>query len=134
MLHSKPKTMAKATNISAAVVTAAIDGAGAHAAGAAIRLEETSDDCLVPDRSLNLEALLFALNESGIYAGVQVCSAGILLWIADRTYRVRKDHLIERCKDGSWPEKGAPAWWLHIMAMRLFPDSPYARRHGGGPR
>jgi len=137
MLYSKPELIAVEGDISSSVMTGTMACPDAGDSGSS----ETpafpggaSSDCFVADRSLDLEAMLGALHESGIYAGVQTCKAGILIWIGDSAYRVRKDHLIERGKDESWPEKRAAAWWLHIMALRLFADSPYALRHGRGGR
>src|SRR3984893_6963166 len=32
-----------------------------------------------------------------------------------------------------WPAADRIAAWMHETALRLFPDSPYAKAHGGGP-
>ena len=71
---------------------------------------------------VDLEELIRDLQESGIYAGVQTSKHGLEVWICGKSYTVRVDDVI------STKEKAAAAYWLHIQAMRLFPESAYAQR------
>jgi hypothetical protein len=34
-----------------------------------------------------------------------------------------------RCDQQIWPAAGRIAAWMHETALRLFPDSPYAKAH-----
>ena len=79
-------------------------------------------DAVPPPSVVDLEGLIRDLQESGIYAGVQASNHGLAVWICGKSYTVRVDDVI------STKEKAAAAYWLHIQALRLFPESTYAQR------
>ena len=76
-------------------------------------------------RKFDLEELIYNFHRCGIHVVVQTSNVGLMLTITDRLSRIRGEQLIE------WPiqERGAAAQWLHGQALRLFPNSDYARLH-----
>ena len=78
----------------------------------------------------DFEALARELHASDIYVGLQTAVHGMMVWIADRYARRRQDLLIEFDREaGAWDLDETACEWIHTMALELFPDSPYARRH-----
>jgi hypothetical protein len=93
---------------------------GAHTAGSGAVIA-------TPD----FEALARELHASDIYVGLQTAVHGMMVWITDRSARRRQDLLIEFDGEaGAWDLDETASEWVHAMALELFPDSPYARRHG----
>jgi len=80
----------------------------------------------IPD----FEALARELHASDIYVGLQTAVPGVMVWISDRYARRRQDLLIEFDREaGAWHLDKTASEWIHAMALKLFPDSPYARRN-----
>jgi hypothetical protein len=76
---------------------------------------------------LDLEAVLRQLHSNDIRVGIQAYDEGIQVWISDRLHRVREERLFKQSSATSaWREDSA-ALWLHAAALRLFPDTAYAR-------
>ena len=81
-------------------------------------------------RQPNLSRVLRELHDSQIIAGLQTLSfGGVRLWLGDAMNATIAATTIERT-GGKWVE-GDVARWLHETALRLFPDSPYAKEHAG---
>ena len=70
-----------------------------------------------------LEKQIVDLYRSGIYVGVQATPSGFPIWMCDRTYTRRVDHVMPDCD----PAPPSIAAWLHASALEYFPDSPYAQ-------
>jgi hypothetical protein len=70
-------------------------------------------------------AVIRQLHGSDIRMGFQTYRGGISLWVSDRLHRVRAERVFDEASPLT-PEDSA-ARWLHITAVRLFPDSDYAR-------
>jgi hypothetical protein len=70
----------------------------------------------------SLERQLVELYRSGIYVGIQATPSGFLLWMCDRTYTRRIDHLMP----GQEASPVSIGDWLHANALEHFPDSAYA--------
>jgi hypothetical protein len=74
-------------------------------------------------------SLVRELHAGNIYVGLQTAAYGMMVWIADRYARHRKDVVIEfNSEAGAWDKTASE--WVHAMALKVFPDSPYAQRHG----
>jgi|SRR5580700_8288609 hypothetical protein len=76
-------------------------------------------------KRLDLETVIRQLHSSNTRMGFQTYSGGMLLWVSDRLHRVRAECLFDEASPLT-PEDSA-ARWLHMTALRLFPDSNYAR-------
>ena len=78
----------------------------------------------------DLNQVLRALHDSQIIAGIQTLSDGcVRVWLGDEMNAPITEATIAP-KGRKWPEEDA-ARWLHETALRLFPDSPYAKSHAG---
>jgi hypothetical protein len=81
-----------------------------------------------------LEVVRQGLHESEIRCGIQnePPAGGITAWIdyGSRTEKATFYGTIVGDKE-VWPAADRIAAWLHETALRLFPDSPYAKAHGG---
>jgi hypothetical protein len=81
----------------------------------------------------NLERILQQLHDSEIKCGIQAepPAGGITAWI-DYGDRTEKATFFGSIVGGfqDWPVAGI-ATWLHETTLRLYPDSPYAKVHGG---
>jgi len=79
-----------------------------------------------------LERVLQGLHESEIRCGIQnePTAGGITAWIAygSRTEKATFYGTIVGDRQ-VWPAADRIAAWLHETALRLFPDSPYAKEH-----
>jgi hypothetical protein len=55
------------------------------------------------------------------------------VWIGDELNGIRDETTINRTAAArlKWPEGFTAASWLHEAALRLYPDSKYAKEHGG---
>jgi hypothetical protein len=75
-----------------------------------------------------LEVVLQGLHESEIRCGIrnEPPAGGITAWIdfGSRTDTIVGDRQV-------WPAADRIASWMHETALRLFPDSPYAKSHTG---
>ena len=80
-----------------------------------------------------LERVLRELHDSQINAGLQtVYDDGMQVWISDQMNSHMAETSISRQGvPGAWPEEGLAARWLHETALSMFPDSAYAKTHGG---
>jgi hypothetical protein len=75
-----------------------------------------------------LEGVLRDLHDSQIDAGIETLFSGdVRVWLGDEMNRTIAETIV-RGGNKKWPGLGA-AHWLHETALRLFPDSPYAKRH-----
>jgi hypothetical protein len=78
----------------------------------------------------DLESVLRDLHDSEIMAGIQTLyDGGLRIWLGDGMDATIAETTIGRT-GRKWPEEDV-AGWLHETAMRLYPDSPYAKTHGG---
>jgi hypothetical protein len=81
-----------------------------------------------------LEGVLQGLNDSEIRCGIQnePPAGGITAWIdfGDRTEKAIFYGTIVGDRQ-VWPAADRIAAWMHETALRLFPDSPYAKSHSG---
>ena len=79
-----------------------------------------------------LESVLQGLHESEIRCGIQnePPAGGITAWI-DFGSRTEKATFYGTIVGDQqvWPAADRIAAWLHETALRLFPDSPYAKTH-----
>jgi hypothetical protein len=76
----------------------------------------------------DFESLARELHASHIYVGLQTAAHGMIIWIADRNALHREDMVIQFNEEaGTWDRTASE--WVHAMALKLFPDSPYAQRH-----
>jgi hypothetical protein len=72
--------------------------------------------------------------DSEINAGVQTFfDAGMRVWIGDESNGIQSETTINRTAAArlKWPEGVTAARWLHDVALRLYPDSKYAKEHTG---
>jgi hypothetical protein len=53
---------------------------------------------------------------------------GVRVWIGDELNGLDAEAALAR-KDAAWTDDASLAHWLHETALRLYPDSDYARRH-----
>ena len=57
------------------------------------------------------------------------------VWIGDESNGILAETTINRTANFAdprkWPEGVTAASWLHEVALRLYPDSEYAKAHGG---
>ena len=80
----------------------------------------------------DLEHILQQLHDSEINAGVQTFfDAGMRIWIGDEANGIQAETTINRTAAArlKWPEGHSAASWLHETALRLYPDSKYAKEH-----
>jgi hypothetical protein len=81
-----------------------------------------------------LKRVLRGLHESEIRCGVQnePPAGGITAWIdfGDRAEKATLYGTIVGDRQ-VWPAADRMASWLHETALRLFPESSYAKEHGG---
>jgi hypothetical protein len=79
-----------------------------------------------------LEVVLQGLHESDIRCGIQndPPAGGITAWVdfGSRTEKATFYGTIVGNRQ-VWPAADRIAAWMHETAMRLFPDSPYAKEH-----
>jgi hypothetical protein len=85
-------------------------------------------------RMATLEQVLQQLHDSEINAGVQTFyDTGMRVWIGDDANGIRTETTIDRTASfvapRKWPEGVTAASWLHEVALRLYPDSKYAKSH-----
>jgi hypothetical protein len=83
----------------------------------------------------DLESVLQQLHDREINAGVQTFyDAGMRVWIGDSN-GIHAETTINRTANFAaprkWQEGVTAASWLHEVALRLYPDSKYAKAHGG---
>ena len=80
----------------------------------------------------SLEVVLQGLHESEIRCGIQnePPAGGITAWIdfGSRTEKATFYGTIVGDQE-VWPAADRIAAWMHETALRLFPDSPYAKEH-----
>jgi len=74
----------------------------------------------------DLEMVIRELHRSDIRVGFQTFSGGMAIWIGDQVHRVRAERIFD--KASPLTAEDSAAQWLHTTALRLFPDSNYARR------
>jgi hypothetical protein len=82
----------------------------------------------------DLERVLQQLHDSEINAGVQTFyDTGMRVWIGDETNGIQSETTIDRSGNFAaprkWPDGVTAASWLHEVALRLYPDSKYAKSH-----
>jgi len=77
--------------------------------------------------TLDFETLARELHASDTHIGLQTSADGMMVWITDRNARRRKDMAIEFDKEAGARDETASEW-AHAMALKLFPDSPYASK------
>jgi hypothetical protein len=85
-------------------------------------------------RMADFERILQQLHNREINAGVQTFyGAGMRVWIGDEINGIKAETVINRTPAArhKWPEGLTAANWLHETALLLYPDSPYAKAHGG---
>jgi hypothetical protein len=80
----------------------------------------------------DLDRVLQALHDSEINAGVQTFfDAGMRVWIGDEVNGIQAETVFTRMgsTERTWPEGLTAASWLYETALRLYPDSKYAKEH-----
>jgi hypothetical protein len=81
-----------------------------------------------------LEVILQGLHDSEIRCGIrnEPPAGGITAWV-DYGSRTEKATFYGTIVGDQqiWPAADRIAAWMHETAMRLFPDSQYAKAHGG---
>jgi hypothetical protein len=81
----------------------------------------------------DLERVLQQLHDSEINAGVQTFyDTGMRVWIGDETNGIQSETTIDRsgiAAPSKRPDGVTAASWLHEVALRLYPDSKYAKSH-----
>jgi hypothetical protein len=88
----------------------------------------------IPLTPTTLETVLKGLHDSDIRCGLQndPPAGGITAWIDTGRWIERETFYGTMFGDQRvWPAAERVAAWMHETAMRLFPDSPYAKAHGG---
>ena len=86
--------------------------------------------------ALSLERVLRDLHDSEINAGLQTFyDAGMRVWIGDKANGIQSETTINRsgsfAAPRKWLEGVTAASWLHEVALRLYPNSKYAKEHAG---
>jgi hypothetical protein len=77
----------------------------------------------------HLQQVLRALHDGEINAGLQnFFDCGVRIWIGDALNGRAAEASLAR-SGGAWSDDNSLAHWLHEPALRLYPDSDYARRH-----
>jgi hypothetical protein len=87
-----------------------------------------------PLTSPPLERVLQGLHDSEIRCGIQnePPAGGIIAWIDYGSRTEKATFYGTGIGDQQvWPVADLIAAWLHETALRLFPDSPYAKSHNG---
>jgi hypothetical protein len=81
---------------------------------------------------LDLETVIEELHDSEINAGLQTFHPdGLRVWIGDQLNGLHASaHIVPG--DPAWGQDGVAARWLHQTAIRLFPDSDYAKQTACG--
>ena len=82
----------------------------------------------------DLERILQQLHDSEINAGVQTFyDADMGVWIGNEANGIQAETTTNRTRAArlKWPEWLTAASWLHETALRLYPDSKYAKAHCG---
>jgi hypothetical protein len=84
----------------------------------------------------DLEQILQQLHDSEINAGVQTFyDTGMRVWIGDESNGIYAETTINRTANFAaprkWPEGVTAVSWPHEVALGLYPDSEYAKAHGG---
>jgi hypothetical protein len=82
----------------------------------------------------DLERTLQQLHDSEINAGAQTFyDTGMRVWIGDEINGIQAETTINRTAAARLksPEGFTAASWLHEAALRLYPDSKYAKAHNG---
>src|SRR5262249_25515701 len=79
---------------------------------------------------LDFETMARELRASDVYVGLPTGADGMIVWIGDRYARLRKDMVIDFDREtGTWDLDETASEWIHGMALKLFPDTLYARLH-----
>jgi hypothetical protein len=79
---------------------------------------------------MSLEIVLQRLQDNKINAGLQsFCFCGLTVWIGDPITRKMIEGSLGQNESG-WRKAGSLGQWLHDGALRLYPDSDYARLYG----
>jgi hypothetical protein len=77
----------------------------------------------------SLQRVLRELLDSDINAGLQTFAFdSFRVWIGDELNGFAAAAEITP-KDAAWPDNSAVAHWLHETAIRLYPESDYAKAH-----
>ena len=85
----------------------------------------------VPDRvpRRSLQQVLCELLDSEINVGLQTFAFdSFRVWFGDELNGIHVQAELKR-GDPAWADDGAIAHWLHETAIRLYPESDYARAH-----
>jgi hypothetical protein len=78
----------------------------------------------------SLERVMQQLHDSEINAGVETFyDAGMRVWLGDTINGIRAETSIKRTGH-QWPAGVTAARWLHAVALRLYPESNYAKASG----
>ncbi len=75
----------------------------------------------------NLERVMQQLHDSEINAGVETFyDAGMRVWLGDTINGIQAETSIKPTGQ-QWPADVTAASWLHAVALRLYPQSNYAK-------
>jgi len=75
-------------------------------------------------KGLDLDTVIRGLHSSEIRVGMQTFSGGIVIWISDRSSRVRAERVFDDASPMTIDDTAVE--WMHSTALRKFPDSNYA--------
>ena len=74
-------------------------------------------------KGLDLDTVIRGLHSSEIRVGMQTFSGGIVIWISDRSSRVRAERVFDDASPMTIDDTAVE--WMHSTALRKFPDSNY---------
>jgi hypothetical protein len=81
----------------------------------------------------NLERVMQQLHDSEINAGVETFyDAGMRVWLGDTINGIQAETSIKPTGQ-QWPADVTAASWLHAVALRLYPQSNYAKASAPTP-
>ena len=75
-------------------------------------------------KGLDLDTVIRGMHSSEIRVGIQTFSGGIVIWICDRSNRVRAERVFDDTSPLTIDDTAVE--WMHSTALRNFPDSNYA--------
>jgi hypothetical protein len=78
-------------------------------------------------KELDLDTVIRGLHSSEIRVGIQTFSGGIVVWISDRSTRIRAERVFDDASPLTIADTAVE--WMHSTALRKFPDSNYATQY-----
>jgi hypothetical protein len=78
-------------------------------------------------KGLDLDTVIRGMHSSEIRVGIQTFNGGIVIWIGDRSNRVRAERVFHDTSRMTIDDTAVE--WMHSTALRNFPDSNYAMQY-----